>query len=168
MRAAAAVKPATMEIELQQRFRASPERVFRAWTSPTALRQWWCPAGWVAGDIEIDLNIGGAYSIAMSRAGGGETVSVHGRFVEVRPPERLVYTWRWEGAFARMPETLVTVELRGELRGSESETVLTLRHENFADYTTRQQHRSGWIAACDRLDAMLTPVAEQRGRPAAR
>jgi uncharacterized protein YndB with AHSA1/START domain len=69
-----------MEIELQQRFRASPERIFRAWTSPVALRQWWCPAGWVAGEIEIDLRVGGAYSIAMSRVGGGGTVSVHGQF----------------------------------------------------------------------------------------
>src|SRR5690242_12076695 len=121
MRAVTAAAPATMEIELQQRFRASPERIFRAWTSPTALREWWCPAGCVAGDIEIYLKVGGAYRIAMSRVGGGETVAVHGRFVEVRPPERLVYTWRWEVAFAQMPETLVAVELRGDQRGSEME-----------------------------------------------
>jgi len=168
MRSVAGSEPATMEIELQQRFRASPERIFRAWTSPTALREWWCPAGWVAGDIEIDLQVGGAYSIAMSRAGDGGTVAVRGRFVEVRPPERLVYTWRWEGAFAQMPETLVTVELRGEQRGSESETLLTLRHENFTDFAIRQQHRSAWIAACDRLDQVLAPVPELRERPAAR
>ena len=43
----------------------------------------------------------------------GRGVSVSGQFLEVRPPERLVYTWRWEGAFAEMPETLVTLELRG-------------------------------------------------------
>ena len=97
--------------ELQRTFRASPERVFRAWTQPAALREWWCPAGWVADKIAIDLQIGGAYSIAMSRANA--RVSVNGEFLEVRPPERLVYTWRWEGAFAEMPETLVTLELRG-------------------------------------------------------
>ena len=54
---------------MQRTFRASPERVFRAWTQPAALREWWCPPGWVAGEIEIDLRIGGTYSIAMSRAG---------------------------------------------------------------------------------------------------
>ena len=126
----AAVAPGTMGIELQRTFRASPERVFRAWTQPAALREWWCPPGWVAGEIEIDLRVGGTYSVAMSRAGSaGSLVSVSGQFLEVRPPERLVYTWRWEGAFAEMPETLVILELRG----SNNETVLTLHHDKFVD-----------------------------------
>jgi uncharacterized protein YndB with AHSA1/START domain len=160
----AATQTAGLGIELQRRFRASPERVFRAWTQPVALREWWCPAGWVAGEIEIDLRVGGAYRIAMARVGStGVGVSVGGRFLDVRPPERLVYTWRWEGAFAGMPETLVTLELRG----SESETLLTLRHDNFADAALRQQHRSGWIAACDRLDHRFTQPPPRHDRPAA-
>ena len=143
----------TAGFELQRTFRASPERVFRAWTQPAALREWWCPAGWVADKIAIDLQIGGAYSIAMSRANA--RVSVNGEFLEVRPPERLVYTWRWEGAFAEMPETLVTLELRG----SDNETRLTLHHDHFADPGIRQQHRSGWMAACDRLNRVVTEPA---------
>ena len=147
--------------ELQRTFRASPERVFRAWTQPAALREWWCPSGWVAGEIAIDLQIGGTYSIAMSRA--DVRVSVSGAFLEVRPPERLVYTWRWEGAFAEMPETLVTLELQG----SDIETRLTLHHDDFADAGIRQQHRSGWMAACDRLDHVVTPTAVMPARAAA-
>jgi len=163
MQSAAAHTPG-LGIELQRRFRASPERVFRAWTQPLALREWWCPAGWAASEIEIDLRAGGRYRIAMVRAGdAGPGASVSGQFLEVRPPERLVYTWRWEGAFAGMPETLVTLELSG----SENETLLTLRHDNFTDTGLRQQHRSGWIAACDRLDRAMTPPAALRDRPAA-
>jgi uncharacterized protein YndB with AHSA1/START domain len=155
MQSAVAATPETgVGIELQRRFRASPERIFRAWTQPVALREWWCPSGWIAGEIEIDLRIGGNYRIAMSRAGAaGSEVSVNGQFLEVKPPERLVYTWRWEGAFAEMPETLVTLELSG----SDSETLLTLRHDNFVDLDARQQHRSGWMSACDRLDRLVTP-----------
>ena len=160
----ATAEPARIGIELQRRFRASPERVFRAWTQPVALREWWCPPGWVAGEIEIDLRIGGAYRIGMSRTGvTGAGVSVSGHFLEVRPPERLVYTWRWEGAFAEMPETLVTLELRG----SDSETLLTLNHDNFTDLGLRRQHRSGWVSACDRLDRLITPPAAAHDRPAA-
>ena len=151
-------------IELQRRFRASPERIFRAWTQPVALREWWCPAGWLAGEIDIDLRVGGAYRIAMVRAGtSGHGVSVGGQFLEVSPPVRLVYTWRWEGAFAEMPETLVTLELHG----SETETLLTLRHDNFTDPDMRQQHRSGWMAACDRLDRLVTPAAAMHEQSAA-
>ena len=154
MRSGVRGEPAEIGFELQRRFRASPARVFDAWTRPAALREWWCPPGWVAGEIEIDLRVGGVWRIAMSRAGNTAGVSVGGHFLEVRPPERLVYTWRWEGAFPEMPETIVILELRG----SESETLLTLRHENFADLGLRQQHRSGWIAACDRLDRLVTPA----------
>jgi uncharacterized protein YndB with AHSA1/START domain len=151
-------------IELQRRFRASPERIFRAWTQPGALREWWTPAGWVAGEIEIDLRVDGAYRIGMVRLGdAGPGVSVTGRFLEVRAPERLVYTWLWKGAFAGMPQTLVTLELQG----SESETLLVLRHEHFTDAGLRQQHRSAWIAACDRLDRAVTPASALLDRPAA-
>src|SRR5438552_15772487 len=100
----------------------------------------------------------------MSRTGAtGSGVSVSGHFLEVRPPERLVYTWRWEGAFAEMPETLVT----RELCGSDNETSLTLHHDNFADLGLRQQHRSAWISACDRLDRLVTPSAVLPDRAAA-
>jgi uncharacterized protein YndB with AHSA1/START domain len=163
MHAATAETP-ELGIELQRRFRASPERIFRAWTQPAALREWWCPPGWTADEIEIDLRIGGTYRIAMARAGSvGAGVSVGGRFLEVRPPERLVYTWRWEGAFAEMPETLVTLELRG----SSNETLLTLRHDGFSESGWRQQHRSGWMSACDRLDQAVTPPAPPLQRTAA-
>lgn len=153
-------KPADIGFELQRRFRASPARVFQAWTRPAALREWWCPPGWVAGEIEIDLRVGGAWRIGMARTGSAEGLSVGGHFLEIRPPERLVYTWRWEGAFAQMPETIVTLELRG----SEHETLLTLRHEHFSDFGLRQQHRSGWIAACNRLDRLVTPSQPLRPR----
>lgn len=160
----AIAETARVGIELQRRFRASPERIFQAWTQPAALREWWCPPGWIAGEIEIELRVGGSYRIGMVRPGSpGTGVSVSGRFLEVRPPERLVYTWRWEGAFAEMPETLVTLELRG----SNSEALLTLHHDDFADQGLRQQHRSGWIAACDRLDRVMTPPTMLGGRPAA-
>lgn len=149
--------------ELQRRFRASPERIFRAWTQPAALRQWWCPPGWTAGTIDIDLRVGGTYRIAMSRSGSvSASVAVRGRFIEVRAPNRLVYTWQWEGAFPDMPETRVTLELQG----SSDETLLTLRHEGFSESASRQQHRSGWMSACDRLDRQVTPPASSLRRSA--
>jgi uncharacterized protein YndB with AHSA1/START domain len=152
----AGIGAAGRAIELQRRFRASPDRVFRAWTDPAALREWWCPPGWIAGDIEIDLRAGGSYRIEMHRIGGGERIAVRGEFLELIPPRRLVYTWRWEAAFAEMAPTLVTVEIDGSPDG----TLLTLRHDDFADPGIREQHRTGWIAACNRLDRLVTPIPE--------
>ncbi len=148
--------PAVAGIALQRRFRATPARVFRAWTEPAALREWWCPPGWIAGDIEIDLRPGGTYRIEMRRIGGGERVAVGGKFLEVIALRRLVYTWSWEGAFPEIAATLVTVEIDGTSDG----TLLTLRHESFDDLGIRNQHRTGWIAACNRLDSLVTPSGE--------
>ena len=150
-------EPAALGFELTRRFRASPERVFRAWTEPAALRGWWCPFGWIAGDIAIDLRVGGTFCISMVRAEGGDPVAVRGQFLEVEPPVRLVFTWRWDGAFPEMPETTVTLALRG----SENETVLTLSHTNFTAPEPRQQHRTGWVIACNRLDRLVTPPAAE-------
>lgn len=152
----AGIGPVEIGIALQRRFRASPDRVFRAWTEPTALREWWCPPGWVAGEIAIDPRPGGAYRIEMDRVGGGERLAVRGEFLDVTPPRRLVYTWSWEGAFPEMAPSVVTVEIDG----SPEETLLTLRHDKFTDPGIREQHRTGWIAACNRLDRLLTPIHE--------
>jgi uncharacterized protein YndB with AHSA1/START domain len=147
-----AVEQTHLVIHLRRRFRAPPEKVFRAWTQPEALKAWWCPSGWSATAIEVDLRVGGEYRIGMRRAGRGAEIAVFGHFLEVRPPKRLRYTWRWEGAFERMPDTSVTVEFVRSGRGTE----LTLYHENFDDAGIRQQHWIGWIAACNRLDLALS------------
>jgi uncharacterized protein YndB with AHSA1/START domain len=138
-------------LRLERRFPAPREKVFRAWTQPEALKKWWCPSGWTPTEIEVDLRVGGSYRIGMRQRPGGSPVYVRGEFVEVRPPERLVYTWRWDGALADMRETRVTVEFRDA--GQATEIVLT--HENFPDPQAWHQHRMGWIAACDRMERIL-------------
>jgi uncharacterized protein YndB with AHSA1/START domain len=88
------------------------------------------------------------------KCAGGERIAVTGEFLDVTPPRRLVYTWTWEGTFPEMAPTVVTVEIDGSPDG----TLLTLRHDNFADAGIREQHRTGWIAACNRLDRLVTPI----------
>jgi uncharacterized protein YndB with AHSA1/START domain len=87
----------------------------------------------------------------MRRASDGKLVSIEGRFLEVKPPQKLVYTWRWLGALEQMPETRVTVEFLPVDQGTE----VILTHGNFPDVPAWQQHRGGWIAACDRMEKIL-------------
>ena len=145
-------------LRLWRRFEAAPERVFAAWTRPEALRLWWCPAGWVPAEIEVDPRPGGLYRLAMNRENDTQVVAVHGRFLEIVPVRRLVYMWRWHGAFPDMLETIVTVEFRAVTGGTE----LTLRQEPLElPICTRQL--SGWLAACVRLAAVLeAPVCHDR------
>lgn len=137
-------------LQLRHRFIASPERVFAAWTTPAALRRWWCPAGWMPVEIAVDPRPGGQYRMAMAQESGARLVTVDGLFLEVVPNKRLVYTWRWEGAFDDMPETVVTVEFLAVTGGTE----LTLRQATL-DLPICVRQLSGWLGACDRLSLVV-------------
>ena len=141
----------SIDLRLTRRFAAPRERVFNAWTTPEALKRWWCPPGWAPERIDVDLRTGGAYCLEMRQLDGDTVVSIQGRFLHVHRPERLVYTWQWRGAFEEMPETRVTVEFHSIDGGTEVVVV----HQNFPDVRIWQRHRSGWIAACDRMERLL-------------
>lgn len=98
----------------------------------------------------MDLRVGGRFRLGMRKLPDGEIFYLAGTYREVRPPERLVYTWRWESE-PELGETLVTVELRE--RGASTEVVLT--HELFPSAEVRQQHERGWASCLDRLAKIL-------------
>jgi uncharacterized protein YndB with AHSA1/START domain len=139
-------------IRLRRHFSAGREKVFRAWTDAELLKQWWCPSGWRPVEVKIDLRPGGMYRIGMRRVGGEVPVFVTGVFLEVRLPEKLVYTWRWENAFSNMPETRVTVEFFER----ESGTEVVLIHENLPEILICLRHREAWLAAWDRIEKSLS------------
>lgn len=136
-------------LTVRRTFAARRERVFRAWTDPESLRQWSCPVGMTVTEAEVDLRVGGAYRVAMLPSDKGEASVAYGTYREIHPPERLVYTWRWEGG--EMGETLVTVEFRD--LGSETEVVLV--HEFFPAPDVRDLHNQGWAACMEHLAQAL-------------
>ena len=142
-------------LRLRHRFEATPERVFAAWTRAEALRLWWCPAGWQPAEIEVNLWLGGTYRLAMIRESGTQRITVHGHFLEIEPAGRLVYTWRWDGAFPDMPETIVTVDFRAVTGGTE----IALRQE-VLELPMCSRQLSGWLAACGRMAEVMEKKAD--------
>lgn len=124
---------------------APRERVFRAWTQPEELKRWSAPGDYGIPVAQVDLRVGGGYRIEM-QAPTGQRHRAVGVYREVRPPERLVYTWSWEEDPA-MGETVVTVEFLD--RGASTEVVLT--HDLFPNAEARAQHEQGWSSCLDRL-----------------
>jgi len=137
-------------LNLRRIFKAPRKRVFRAWTDPEELKKWWGPEGYATPSAEVDLRVGGKYRLGMRKLPDGEIFYLSGIYREVRPPERLVYTWRWE-AQPEHGETLVTVEFREV--GDSTEVVLT--HERFPTETARDDHNRGWSGCLDRLAKLL-------------
>ncbi len=144
-------KPSTeITLNLKRTFKAPREKVFRAWTDPEELKKWWGPEGYSTPSAEVDLRVGGKYRFGMMKLPDGEIFYLSGTYREVRPPERLVYTWLWEGNPER-GETLVIVEFRD--LGTTTEVILT--HERFPDEKVRDDHNKGWNGCLDRLAKVL-------------
>lgn len=137
-------------LNLRRTFKAPRPEVFRAWTDPEELKKWWGPEGYATPSAEVDLRVGGKYRLGMMKLPKGETFYLSGVYREVRPPERLVYTWRWESE-PEPGETLVTVEFQEV--GDATEVVLT--HEFFPTAKAREDHNRGWNGCLDRLAKVL-------------
>ena len=137
-------------LRLTRVFAAPREKVFRAWTSAEALKAWWGPSGHETVSAEVTLKAGGTYRLGMRRLPAGAVFYLAGVYREVRAPEKLVYTWRWETE-PEYGETLVTVEFLEH--GISTEVVLT--HELFPNEKMREQHGKGWGGCFDRLADLL-------------
>ncbi len=136
----------TFTLRLTRTYAASRERIFRAWTDPQELVQWFRPTDeYQSRVLALDARPGGTYMIEMVHRGGNVS-RVSGRFIDVMAPERLAFTWK----FDTMPgavETLVTVELRESAGGTE----LTLTHERFPTEEQSERHKWGWTGSLEQL-----------------
>lgn len=143
-------------LKLSRRFAAPRERVFDAWTNPDVLREWWAAQPqWEGAGAEVDLRLGGRYRLSMRDTEKGSVHTVGGEYKEINPPERLAYTWSWEGNPEEMTgsdETLVVVEFRED--GDGTEVVVT--HSGFANEQIRDMHTDGWNGTLNTLEQVLS------------
>jgi uncharacterized protein YndB with AHSA1/START domain len=129
---------------------APRERVFRAWTDPAWIAQWWGPPDGVQ-EIEVDLRVGGAYRYTV-KPPNGHAWHLVGTYEAVEPPKKLVYTWRFTNTERDYGSaTLVTVEFID--RGNQTEVVVT--HERFENADSRAAHSDGWDMCFDRIAQLL-------------
>jgi uncharacterized protein YndB with AHSA1/START domain len=138
--------PATPALTIRRIFKAPRARVFAAWTKPEILSTWFGPQDFTIPEAILDVRVGGRYRITLL-APDGERYVVGGVFSEVRPPEFLAYTWRWEHDER---DTAVTIAFFD--RGKETEMLFT--HEGFADADSRGRHDHGWASTFEKLAAL--------------
>ncbi len=141
---------AAESLEIRRTIAAPREKVFRAWTEPAAVKQWFPPSGYEAAPTDIDLRPGGTYRWGLRKLPDGEPFWSTGKFEEVDPPRRLVYTWLWSGA-PDSKTTRVTIDFHD--RNGKTEVVL--RHDRFTDVDMRNQHEQGWTHCFDQLAEFL-------------
>lgn len=151
-------------LQVRRTLAAPRERVFEAWLDPELLRQWLTGPRGTSHQAEVDARVGGEFRVAVTSNLGGllgrlpgsfdGSVQMVGRYLEISPPERLVFTFSWENfpTIDLEPDaTTVTVEFHES--GERTEIVLT--HERQPSRRLRAFHSYGWRGSLRKLDALL-------------
>jgi len=146
--------PGTWVLELSHTLDATRDQVFNALVDPAELANWWGPAGFTTPEIELDLRVGGGYRLGMQPPDGA-LFHLAGEFLEIDPPSRLAYTFRWEEPDPDDRETVVELTLVtvGGL------TRVSLRQGTFATEARLSLHKSGWTDSFRRLSELLGSAA---------
>src|SRR4051812_6277043 len=88
------VRKSERELVVTRTFDAPARLVFEAWTKPELLKRWWAPksSGLTLESCETDVRVGGSYRLAFGHQAASEPLVFFGRYVEVIPHARLVWT----------------------------------------------------------------------------
>ena len=114
-RKATVTTPAEREIHIERIFDAPRERVFAAHTDPELIVQWWGRREDTTVVAEMDARTGGRWRFVSYGADGSEH-AFRGAYREVKPPERIVQTFEWEGAPGHVSVDASTFEDLGDGR----------------------------------------------------
>jgi uncharacterized protein YndB with AHSA1/START domain len=130
---------------LRRVFTASRQRVFRAWIEPVALEHWLRPRGMGMTVSKLEARVGGSFRFNLENGS-----SIVGTYLQIVPPEKLVFTWSGEAMQGR--ETVVTLDFLDQ--GSMTEVVLT--HERLNTPEQRALAEGGWPSLLDALAEVLS------------
>jgi uncharacterized protein YndB with AHSA1/START domain len=144
------------DLSISRLLRAPRAALWRAWTDPAELKQWWCPKPWTTEVRAFDLRPGGAFHTFMRGPDGGSSDNP-GCFVEIVREERIVFTSMlvggWRPATPWMPFTAVITMAdedggtRYGARVMHPDAATQKRHEEMGFY-------EGWNVCIDQLDAL--------------
>jgi uncharacterized protein YndB with AHSA1/START domain len=155
-RRAVVTTPSDLEIRSERVFDAPRERVFAAWTDAEVIPQWWGLRSTTTVVDELDLRVGGAWRF-VERMEDGSEVGFRGSYREVEPPERLAYSFEWEGMPGHVSVDILTFE---DLDGRTRLTARTLFHTiEDRDGMIEAGMEKGMNETFDQLDELLAKDA---------
>lgn len=159
---------AARELTITRLFRAPRELVFRAWTDPVHLANWWGPAHFTNPRCEADARPGGKIHIDM-RAPDGTVYPMGGEFREVVPPEKLVFVASaLDGTGNPIFENLNTVLFE---EFEDNQTLIKLHVQVVEELGDAEPYlkgmEQGWSMSLDKLEAYVVAAAGPQAAGAA-
>lgn len=147
--------PGNDPVEIESYFAASPERVFRAWTTPDEVKEWFGYRAETLVDAEIDLKPGGAWRFIISND-PAETVWFEGAYQTVEVAKTLIFSWNYVvtkdgGRREATPHSSVHVTFTAKGSG----TLLRIVHSGLSTEDIRKGVGGGWNAAMGSLQNVV-------------
>jgi uncharacterized protein YndB with AHSA1/START domain len=142
------------ELVLTRILNAPRANVFRAWTEPELMKQWFTPKPWTTPHVEVDLRPGGSNLIVMRGPDGTEFPN-RGVYLEIVPNERLVFTDAFTEAWVPSEKPFMTGILTFEDAGTgKTKYTARVRHWTAADRETHEKmgFHEGWGICAQQLE----------------
>ncbi|RJF88913.1 polyketide cyclase [Oleomonas cavernae] len=135
---------------------ASPDKLFRAWTEPELMKQWFAPLPWTTPHAEVDLRPGGS-SLVVMRGPDGTEFPNPGVYLEVVKNRRLVATDAYTQAWVPSAKPFMTLVLTFEEEGGKTRYTALARHWTVEDREAHEKmgFHEGWGICTDQLEALV-------------
>lgn len=139
-------------VSLHRVLKASPEKVYRAFTDATAIASWLPPYGFLCTVHEMNVKVGGSFRMSFHNFSTGNGHSFGGKYLELKPGEFLKWTDKFDDP--NMPgEMTNTVWLRKVIVGTE----LKVLQEGIPAMIPTEMCYLGWQESLDKLIKLVEP-----------
>jgi len=147
------------ELVLSRLIDAPRGKLYRAWTEPELLKQWFAPLPYTTPVAELDVRPGGASLIVM-RGPDGQDMPNRGVYLEVVPNERLVSTDAFTHAWDPSQKPFMTLILTFDEEGGKTRYTARVRHWTIADREVHEKmgFHHGWGICTDQLTALAAKL----------
>jgi uncharacterized protein YndB with AHSA1/START domain len=155
----AAVPTSDRELVLTRLIDAPREKLFRAWTDPDLLKQWFAPLPYTTPVAELDVRPGGK-SLVVMRSPDGQDIPCPGVYLEIVPNERIVTTDAYTEAWQPSDKPFMTAIVTFEDVGGKTLYTARARHWTVADRETHEKmgFHEGWGQCADQLAALVAKL----------
>jgi uncharacterized protein YndB with AHSA1/START domain len=139
-------------VTLHRVIKASPEKVYRAFTEAIALTSWMPPYGFLGEVHEMDVREGGSYRMSFTNFTTGNSHSFGGKYLEVKPNEFIKHTDKFDDP--NLPGEMITsILLKKVLVGTE----LKIIQEGIPSVIPTEMCYLGWQESLDKLTKLVEP-----------
>jgi len=139
-------------VTLHRVLKATPEKLYRAFTDANAMASWIPPYGFICSVQQFEAKTGGTYKMSFTNFSTGHSHSFGGKFLEIKPNEYLRYTDKFDDP--NLPgEMITTIWLKKNIAGTD----LKITQEGIPEVIPAEMCYLGWQESLDKLTKLVEP-----------